>query len=45
MWAGRAYGLTVRVSNPDVGEIFLTCPDRPWGPSASCTIGTGSFPG
>jgi hypothetical protein len=34
---------TVRGSNPDGGEIFRTCPDRPWGP-ASCTLGTGLFP-
>ena len=28
------------------GEIFRTCPDRPWGTHpASCTMGTGSFPG
>jgi hypothetical protein len=25
-----------------VGEIFCTRPDRPWGPSAFCTMGTGS---
>ena len=25
-------GWTVRGSNPGVGEIFRTCPDRPWGP-------------
>jgi hypothetical protein len=24
------------------GEIFRTCPDRPWGPPG--TMGTGSFP-
>ena len=23
---------TVRGSNPGGGEIFRTCPDRPWGP-------------
>jgi len=27
------------------GEIFRTRPDRPWGHSATCTMGTGSFPG
>jgi len=27
------------------GEIFRTYPDRPWGHPASCTMGTGSFPG
>jgi hypothetical protein len=26
-----ATGWTVRGSNPSVGEIFCTCPDRPWG--------------
>ena len=26
------YGLEVRRSNPRGGEIFRTCPDRPWGP-------------
>ena len=25
-------GWTVRGSNPGKGEIFRTCPDRPWGP-------------
>ena len=29
------------------GEIFRTCPHQTWGPPspASCTMGTGSFPG
>jgi hypothetical protein len=27
------------------GEIFRTCPDRPWAHPASCTLGTGSVPG
>jgi hypothetical protein len=27
-----ATGWTVRRSNPSGGEIFRTCPDRPWGP-------------
>ena len=27
-----ATGWTVRRSNPGGGEIFRTCPDRPWGP-------------
>ena len=35
----------VRGSNPGGGEIFCTCPDRPGAQPASCTIGTGSFPG
>jgi hypothetical protein len=25
---------TVQGSNPGVGEILLTCPDLPWGPSS-----------
>jgi hypothetical protein len=28
-----ATGWTVRGSNPGEGEIFRTCPDRPWGPT------------
>jgi len=28
-----AIGWTVRGSNPGGGEIFRTCPDRPWGPT------------
>jgi len=35
------YGLTVRGSNPSGGEIFRTCPDWPWGPPATCTVGNG----
>ena len=27
------------------GEIFRTCPDGPGAHPASCTMGTGSFPG
>jgi hypothetical protein len=27
------------------GEIFRTCPDRPWGPHSLLTMGTESFPG
>jgi hypothetical protein len=26
------YGMDDPGSNPDGGEIFPTCPDRPWGP-------------
>jgi hypothetical protein len=26
-------------------EIFRTCPDRPWGHPASCTMGIGFLPG
>jgi len=40
-----ATGWTVRGSNPGGGEIFRTCPDRPWAHPASCTMATGSFPG
>jgi hypothetical protein len=36
-------GWTVRGANPGGDEIFCTCPDRLW--TASCTMGTGSFPG
>jgi len=31
--------------NPGGGEIFHTCPDRPWAHPASYTMGTSSFPG
>jgi hypothetical protein len=27
------------------GEIFRTCPDRPWTHPGSCKMGTGPFPG
>jgi hypothetical protein len=50
-WAGiaqsvyrMATGWKVRGSNPGGGEIFRTCPDRPWAPPASYTMSTGSFP-
>jgi hypothetical protein len=36
---------TAMRSNPGGGEIFRTCPDRPWGHPASYTMGTGSFSG
>jgi hypothetical protein len=29
-----SYGLDGPGSNPDEGEIFRTCPDRPWGPAS-----------
>jgi hypothetical protein len=38
-------GWTVQGSNPGGDEIFHTCPDRPGAHPASCTVGTGSFPG
>jgi hypothetical protein len=37
-------GWAVRGSNPDGGEIFSSSPD-PGAHPASCTMGTGSFPG
>ena len=39
------YGLDVRGLNPGGGEIFRTFPDRAGAHPASCTTGTGSFPG
>jgi hypothetical protein len=39
------YGLDSPGSNAGGGEIFRTCPDQPWGPSTSCTMGAGSSPG
>jgi hypothetical protein len=38
-------GWTVRVSNPGGGEIFRTCPDRPWGPPSLLYNGCRVFPG
>jgi hypothetical protein len=43
MWL--ATGWMVRGSNPGGGEIFRTCPDRPWGPPGLLYNGTGSFLG
>ena len=40
-----ATGWTVRGSNPGGGEIFCTCPDRPWGPSSLLYNGHRVFPG
>ena len=40
-----ATGWTVRGSNPDGGEIFLTCPDRPWSPPSLLYDGYRIFPG
>ena len=40
-----ATGWTVRGSNPGGGEIFLTCPDRPWGPPNLLYNGYWVFPG
>ena len=36
---------TVRGSNPGEGEIFRTCPDRPWGPPSLLYNGYRVFPG
>ena len=38
-------GWTIRGSNPGGGEIFRTCPDRPWGPSSLLYNGYRGFPG
>jgi hypothetical protein len=35
----------VRGSNPGGGEIFRTCPDRPWSPSSFLYNGYRVFPG
>ena len=40
-----AAGWTVWGSNPGEGEIFLTCPDRPWGPRSLLYNGYRLFPG
>src|SRR5215467_7877592 len=39
------YGRTVRGSNPGWGEIFRTCPDRPWDPPSLLYNGYRVFPG
>jgi len=38
-------GWTVRVSNSGGGEIFHTCPDRPWDPLSLLYSGYRVFPG
>ena len=40
-----ATGWTVRGSNPCGGEIFGTCPDRPWGQPSLLYNGYRVFPG
>jgi hypothetical protein len=40
-----ATGWTVRGSNPGGGEIFRTCPDRPWGPPSLLYNGYRVFHG
>jgi hypothetical protein len=39
------YGLDGPESNPGGGEIFRTCPDRPWGPISLLYNGYRVFPG
>jgi len=41
---GYATGWTVRGSNPGGGEIFRSCPDRPWGPPSLLSNGYLVFP-
>jgi len=38
------YGLDGPGSNPGGGEIFRTCPDRPWGPPSLLYNGYRIFP-
>jgi hypothetical protein len=45
MFIATAYGLDGRGSNPGGGEIFRTCPDRPWGPPSLLYNGYRVFPG
>src|SRR5215510_2166816 len=40
-----ATGWTVWGSDPGGGEIFRTCPDRPWGPPSLLYNGYRVFPG
>jgi hypothetical protein len=40
-----AMGWEVRGSNPGGGEIFCTCPDRPWGPPSLLYNGYRVFRG
>ena len=39
------YGLDGPGSNSGGGEIFRTCPDRPWGPTSLLYDGYRVFPG
>ena len=39
------YGLDGPGSNPGGGDIFRTCPDRPWGPPSLLYSGYRVFPG
>jgi len=40
-----AKGWTVRESIPGRGEVFRTCPDRPWGPASLLYNAYWVFPG
>jgi hypothetical protein len=40
----NGYGLEVQCSNPCVGQIFCSCPDRPWGQSSLPYIVYRVFP-
>jgi len=40
-----ATGWMVRGSNPGGGEIFRTCPERPWGLPSFLYNGYRAFPG
>ena len=42
---GTGYWLDGPGSNPGGGEIFRTCPDRPWGPLGLMHNGYRVFPG
>jgi hypothetical protein len=42
---GTGNGLDGLGSNPGRGEIFRTCPDRPWGPPSLLYNGFRVFPG
>jgi hypothetical protein len=49
-WLGSVVGIettgwTARGSNPGRGEIFRTCPDRPWGPPTLLYNWYRVFPG
>ena len=39
------YGLDGPGTNPDVVEVFRTCPDRSWGPPSLLYKGYWFFPG
>jgi hypothetical protein len=41
----NGYGLDYRGSNPGGGEVFRTCPDRPWGPPSPLYNWYRVFPG